>query len=105
MRRGSRARFAELPVDAITPNPRQPREVFDEEALEELVTSIREVGVLQPVVVRELEPHRYQLVMGERRWRASREAGIATSSPRSFGRPATTRCCGTHCSRTCIVSS
>ena len=50
------ARFAELPVSAIEPNPRQPREVFDEEALAELVTSIREVGVLQPVVVREVAP-------------------------------------------------
>ena len=48
------AYFAELPLDAITPNPRQPREVFDEEALAELVTSIREVGLLQPVVVRPL---------------------------------------------------
>ncbi len=48
------AYFAELPLDAITPNPRQPRTVFDEEALAELVTSIREVGLLQPVVVRPL---------------------------------------------------
>jgi ParB family chromosome partitioning protein len=52
--------------------------VFEEEALAELVTSIREVGVLQPVVVREIEPGKYQLVMGERRWRASREAGLDT---------------------------
>ena len=47
------AHFAELPLDAITPNPRQPREVFDEDALAELVTSIKEVGLLQPVVVRQ----------------------------------------------------
>jgi ParB family chromosome partitioning protein len=72
------ARFAELPISSIEPNPRQPREVFEEEALAELVTSIREVGVLQPVVVRELEAGRYQLVMGERRWRATREAGLDT---------------------------
>jgi ParB family chromosome partitioning protein len=72
------ARFADLPISSIEPNPRQPREVFEEEALAELVTSIREVGVLQPVVVRELEPGRYQLVMGERRWRATREAGLDT---------------------------
>src|SRR3954471_12351506 len=72
------ARFEELPLDAIEPNPRQPREGFDEEALAELVTSIREVGVLQPVVVRELDPGRYQLIMGERRWRACREAGLET---------------------------
>jgi ParB family chromosome partitioning protein len=71
------AHFAEVPVDAIEPNPKQPRDVFDEEAMAELVTSIREVGVLQPVVVRELEPGRYQLVMGERRLRASKEAGLS----------------------------
>ena len=70
------ARFEELPLDAIEPNPRQPREVFDEDALAELVTSVREVGVLQPVVVRETAPGRYQLIMGERRWRACREAGV-----------------------------
>jgi ParB family chromosome partitioning protein len=70
------ARFEELPLDSIEPNPRQPREVFDEEALAELVASIRAVGVLQPVVVRQAEGGRYQLVMGERRWRASREAGL-----------------------------
>jgi len=70
------ARFEELPLDAIEPNPRQPREVFDEEALAELVSSVQLVGVLQPVVVRETEPGRYQLIMGERRWRACREAGV-----------------------------
>lgn len=70
------AHFAEVPLDAITPNPRQPREVFDEDALAELVTSIREVGLLQPVVVRQLGPERYELIMGERRWRACREAGL-----------------------------
>jgi ParB family chromosome partitioning protein len=72
------ARFEELALDAIEPNPRQPREVFDADALAELVTSVREVGVLQPVVVRETGPGRYQLIMGERRWRACREAGVAT---------------------------
>lgn len=72
------ARLEEIPLDAIEPNPRQPREVFDPEALAELVASINAVGVLQPVVVRELEPNRYQLVMGERRWRATREAGLAS---------------------------
>lgn len=70
------AHFAEVPLDAITPNPRQPREVFDEDALAELITSIREVGLLQPVVVRQLGPDRYELIMGERRWRACREAGL-----------------------------
>ncbi|MGW2515997.1 ParB/RepB/Spo0J family partition protein [Streptomyces sp. NPDC001617] len=70
------AHFAELPLDSITPNPRQPREVFDEDALQELVTSIKEVGLLQPVVVRQVGAARYELIMGERRWRASREAGL-----------------------------
>lgn len=70
------ATFAELPMDAITPNPRQPREVFDEDALAELVTSIQEVGLLQPVVVRQASSGRYELIMGERRWRACREAGL-----------------------------
>lgn len=70
------AHFAELPLDFISPNPRQPREVFDEDALAELVTSIKEVGLLQPVVVRQLGPSRYELIMGERRWRACREAGL-----------------------------
>ena len=71
------ARFEELPLERIEPNPRQPREVFDADSLAELVTSIREVGVLQPVVVREVGPGRYQLIMGERRWRACRDAGLA----------------------------
>ena len=72
------ARFAELPVDAIAPNPVQPRTHFDEEALAELVDSIREVGLLQPVVVREVSPGSYELVMGERRLRATKEVGLAT---------------------------
>ena len=70
------AHFAEVPLDSITPNPRQPREVFEEEALAELVHSLREVGLLQPVVVRPLGSDRYELIMGERRWRAAREAGF-----------------------------
>lgn len=79
------ARFAELPVDAITPNARQPRQVFDEETLAELAHSIREVGLLQPVVVRPADAAgfgaagaRYELVMGERRWRAAVAAGLTT---------------------------
>jgi ParB family chromosome partitioning protein len=70
------AKFREVPLDAIAPNPRQPREHFDEDALAELVTSIKEVGLLQPVVVREVADGRYELIMGERRLRASREAGL-----------------------------
>lgn len=72
------ARFAEVPIGDITPNPKQPRMVFDTEALSELVESIQEVGLLQPVVVRPLEDGRYELVMGERRLRASQQAGLAT---------------------------
>jgi ParB family transcriptional regulator, chromosome partitioning protein len=70
------AHYREIPVSAITPNPRQPRRSFDEEALEELAESIREVGLLQPVVVRTAGPGRYELIMGERRWRASQQAGL-----------------------------
>ncbi|MFD0225016.1 ParB/RepB/Spo0J family partition protein [Streptomyces hirsutus] len=70
------AHFAEIPIDSIKPNPRQPRAVFDEDALAELVTSIKEVGLLQPVVVRQVGPAHYELIMGERRWRACRLAGL-----------------------------
>jgi len=72
----SGAYFAELPIGSITPNPRQPREVFDEDALAELVISIKEVGLLQPVVVRKVGADRHELIMGERRLRACREAGL-----------------------------
>jgi ParB family transcriptional regulator, chromosome partitioning protein len=71
-------RFAELPVSAIDPNARQPRHVFDEEALEELKASIQEVGFLQPIVVRETGGGRYEIVMGERRWRAAQSIGRET---------------------------
>ena len=74
----SGAYFAEIPVDAITPNARQPREVFDEEAMAELVHSVKEIGLLQPVVVRRTGDSSYELIMGERRWRATREAGLDT---------------------------
>jgi len=68
--------FDEIAIGAITPNPRQPRQHFDEDALEELAASIREVGLLQPVVVRKVMPGRFELVMGERRWRACQRAGL-----------------------------
>lgn len=67
--------FAEIPIDRVSPNPRQPRTEFDQDALAELVESIREVGLLQPIVVRPLENDEFELVMGERRWRASQQAG------------------------------
>jgi ParB family transcriptional regulator, chromosome partitioning protein len=68
--------YREIPVTAIRPNPKQPRQVFDEQALAELAHSIREFGLMQPVVVRELGPGLYQLIMGERRLRAAEEAGL-----------------------------
>ena len=75
--------YREIAPSQIDPNPRQPRQVFDEEALSELVHSIREFGLMQPIVVRAVPatgdaPVRYQLVMGERRWRAAQKAGVAT---------------------------
>lgn len=73
---GPGAHFEEIPIAAVTPNPRQPRESFDEDALAELTTSISEVGLLQPVVVRKVSPHHYELVMGERRWRAAQQAKL-----------------------------
>jgi ParB family chromosome partitioning protein len=70
------ARQDEISIDAISPNPRQPRTVFDEEELRELTASIKEVGLLQPPVVREVSPGRYELIMGERRFRAAKAAGL-----------------------------
>ncbi|MFF1882152.1 ParB/RepB/Spo0J family partition protein [Pseudarthrobacter sp. NPDC058196] len=75
------ARFAELPVGDIHPNRKQPRNVFDEDDMAELVHSVREIGVLQPIVVRtstETGSEPYELVMGERRWRAVQAAGLET---------------------------
>jgi ParB family chromosome partitioning protein len=69
------ARFAEIPVGSIVPNPKQPRQVFDDESLDELKVSIQEVGFLQPIVVREMGQDKYELVMGERRWRAAQAMG------------------------------
>ena len=68
------AYFESIPVAHISPNPRQPRQEFDEEDMAELVHSVREIGVLQPIVVRSTGPDTYELVMGERRWRASQLA-------------------------------
>jgi ParB family chromosome partitioning protein len=65
-------------IDRIEPNPEQPRLVFEQAALDELAASIREHGVLQPILVRPLGPNTYQIVAGERRWRASRQAGLET---------------------------
>jgi ParB family chromosome partitioning protein len=70
--------FRDIPLTAIEPNPGQPRTQFDEESLGELTASIREVGVLQPILVREVAAGMFQLIAGERRWRAARRAGLAT---------------------------
>jgi ParB family transcriptional regulator, chromosome partitioning protein len=70
------AYFDEIPVASITPNPRQPRQVFDEETMAELAESIKIVGLLQPIVVRRMSQDRYELVMGERRWRACQLADL-----------------------------
>jgi ParB family chromosome partitioning protein len=68
----------EVPISSIRPNPLQPRTHFDEEALVSLAASIREVGVLQPILVRETGPDDFELIAGERRWRAARRAGLQT---------------------------
>jgi ParB family transcriptional regulator, chromosome partitioning protein len=70
------AQLREVPVDDVVPNPKQPRQVFDDEALEELTHSVREFGLLQPIVVREGPEGGYELIMGERRLRAARSAGL-----------------------------
>lgn len=70
------ANLNHIPIRSIAPNPRQPRTVFDEEKLSELVTSIKEVGVLQPPVVRSIGDGRFELIMGERRLRAAKAAGL-----------------------------
>jgi ParB family chromosome partitioning protein len=70
--------LADLPLSSIVPNPNQPRAHFDEELLASLAASISELGVLQPILVRVLEDGRYELVAGERRWRAAKRAGLQT---------------------------
>lgn len=72
------AQLVEVPIAAIRPNPHQPRDHFDDEALQSLADSIRELGVLQPVLVRAVGDREYELVAGERRWRAARRAGLIT---------------------------
>ena len=74
--KGDQPRLEEIPVGSIVPNPNQPRVHFDEESLAELANSIREIGVLQPVLVRPMGDDQYELIAGERRWRAARRAGL-----------------------------
>jgi len=68
--------YREIPISSVRPNAKQPRQVFDEQAHAELTHSIREFGLMQPIVVREVEPGTYELVVGERRWRAASDAGL-----------------------------
>ena len=75
---GDTTALREVPVGSIQPNPHQPRAYFDEETLAGLTASVAELGVLQPLLVREVEPDRYELIAGERRWRAAKRAGLQT---------------------------
>ncbi len=68
----------EIALDKISPNPNQPRREFDEEAMQELANSIREIGIIQPVTLRQMEDGKYQIIAGERRWRAAQMAGLET---------------------------
>ena len=68
----------EVPIQSVKPNRRQPRSIFDDEALQELAASIREIGILQPPVVRRVGENEYELIMGERRLRAAKLAGLST---------------------------
>jgi ParB family chromosome partitioning protein len=73
-----RGALVELAVNVVSPNPRQPRDHFDEDALAALTASVREIGILQPILVRQLGENEYELIAGERRWRAARRAGLDT---------------------------
>ena len=66
----------EIPLAQIEANPNQPRREFDQEALQELATSIREIGIIQPITLRQIDDNRFQIIAGERRWRASQIAGL-----------------------------
>ena len=68
----------EVEIAQIEPNPNQPRREFDQEALQELASSIRELGIIQPITIRKMEAQKYQIIAGERRWRASQLAGLTT---------------------------
>lgn len=74
----ARVGLAEIPVDALRPNPQQPRQHFDAQALADLAESIRVHGILQPLLVSEDDPQHYRLITGERRWRAAKLAGLRT---------------------------
>ena len=68
----------EIPIEQIEPNADQPRSLFNEEALQELANSIHEIGIIQPITLRQISVNRFQIIAGERRWRASKKAGLKT---------------------------
>ncbi|MEY4322623.1 MAG: hypothetical protein RL410_404 [Actinomycetota bacterium] len=70
--------YAEVAISSISPNPKQPRTNFDEDQMNELAASLKEIGLMQPIVVRRTEPNKYEIVAGERRWRAAQLAGFTT---------------------------
>lgn len=76
LRTGGSSSISEIELSKIQPNPDQPRSVFEEETLEELTTSIRSIGIIQPITLREIEPEKYMIISGERRYRASLKAGL-----------------------------
>ena len=76
VRTGGSSTINEIAIDQIEPNPNQPRREFDQEALAELATSIREIGIIQPITLRQVADNKFQIIAGERRWRASQLAGL-----------------------------
>ena len=76
VRTGGSSTINEIAIDQIEPSPNQPRREFDEEALAELATSIREIGIIQPITLRQVADNKFQIIAGERRWRASQLAGL-----------------------------
>ena len=78
VRTGGSSTINEIAIDQIEPNPNQPRHDFDEESLQELAGSIREIGIIQPITLRQVAENRFQIIAGERRWRASQLAGLKT---------------------------
>ncbi len=83
---GGSSNLNEIPIEQIEPNPDQPRREFDEEALQELAVSIKTLGIIAPITLRKVSEGRYQIIAGERRWRASQIAGLQTLHPHRRGR-------------------
>ena len=73
---GGEPTLVPLPIDQVQPNPRQPRRAFDQDALDDLARSITQDGIMQPIIVRSAPDGRYEIIAGERRWRAAQRAGL-----------------------------